>query len=74
MRGKYRDVILPMTVIRRLGAMHKDYFLAGLLEQGIAYHIGYLPSAIRMRIEKLFKDEKITTSNSIETMCISYPR
>lgn len=48
--------------------VHKDYFLAGLLEQGIAYHIGYLPSAIRMRIEKLFKDEKITAMFCTSTL------
>lgn len=29
-RGKYRDVILPMTVIRRLDAMLKDTKLAVL--------------------------------------------
>ena len=48
--------------------VHKDYFLAGLLEQGIAYHIGYLPSAIRMRIEKLFKAEKITAMFCTSTL------
>lgn len=48
--------------------VHRDYFLAGLLEQGIAYHIGYLPSAIRMRIEKLFKDEKITAMFCTSTL------
>lgn len=48
--------------------IHKDYFLADLLEQGIAYHIGYLPSAIRMRIEKLFKAEKITAMFCTSTL------
>ena len=48
--------------------VHKDYFLAELLEQGIAYHIGYLPSAIRMRIEKLFKAEKITAMFCTSTL------
>lgn len=48
--------------------VHRDYYLAGLLEQGIAYHIGYLPSAIRMRIEKLFKDEKITAMFCTSTL------
>lgn len=41
--------------------VHGDYYLADILEKGVAYHIGYLPSAIRMRIEDLFRDKKITT-------------
>lgn len=40
--------------------VHGEYYLAELIEKGVAYHIGYLPSSIRMRIEKLFKKEKIT--------------
>lgn len=48
--------------------VHRDYFLASLLEQGIAYHIGYLPSAIRMRIEKLFKEEIITAMFCTSTL------
>lgn len=48
--------------------VHRDYFLASLLEQGIAYHIGYLPSAIRMQIEKLFKEEKITAMFCTSTL------
>lgn len=48
--------------------VHRDYFLASLLEQGIAYHIGYLPSAIRMRIERLFKEEKITAMFCTSTL------
>ncbi|PMD06466.1 helicase [Brevibacterium paucivorans] len=41
--------------------VHEDYYLCGLLRQGIAYHIGYLPPAIRERIEDLFRAGKITT-------------
>ncbi len=40
--------------------VHGDYYLADLVACGIAYHIGYLPSSIRQRIEDLFKDGKIT--------------
>ena len=40
--------------------VHGDYYLADLVACGIAYHIGYLPSSIRQRIENLFKDGKIT--------------
>lgn len=42
-------------------AVHKDYYLAEMVKKGIAYHIGYLPSSIRMRIEDLFRKGKITT-------------
>ncbi|MEL7654280.1 MAG: DEAD/DEAH box helicase [Bacillota bacterium] len=41
--------------------IHGDYFLAEVLESGVAYHIGYLPSDIRMRIEELFKIGDIKT-------------
>lgn len=52
--------------VRKL--VHGDYFLADLLEKGIAYHIGYLPSSIRIRIEKLFKEEKITAMFCTSTL------
>ena len=48
--------------------VHGEYYLAELLEKGVAYHIGYLPSAIRMRIEKLFKKEKITAMFCTSTL------
>lgn len=35
--------------------IHGDYLLAETLEKGVAYHIGYLPSDIRMWIEELYK-------------------
>lgn len=41
--------------------IHADYFLAETLEKGVAYHIGYLPSDIRMRIEELYKAGDIKT-------------
>ncbi len=40
--------------------VHDDYYLCDLIRKGIAYHIGYLPPAIRERIEGLFRDGKIT--------------
>ena len=50
--------------------VHGDYYLVDLIKKGVAYHIGYLPSSIRQRIEKLFKDGLITalfcTSTLIE--------
>ncbi|WP_207856971.1 DEAD/DEAH box helicase [Lucifera butyrica] len=41
--------------------IHGDYYLAEVLSRGVAYHIGYLPSDIRMRIEDLFKHGLIKT-------------
>ncbi|XEQ97798.1 hypothetical protein SPX_26620 [Sporomusa paucivorans] len=41
--------------------IHGDYYLAKVLSRGVAYHIGYLPSDIRMRIEDLFKQGLIKT-------------
>lgn len=42
-------------------AVHQDYYLTDMIRKGIAYHIGYLPSSIRMRIEELFREGKIRT-------------
>ena len=36
--------------------VHEDCFLANLVERGIAYHVGYLPANIRLKIEKNFED------------------
>jgi len=41
--------------------IHGDYFLAELIRKGIAYHIGYLPASIRLRIEELYKSGMIHT-------------
>ena len=35
--------------------VHEDYYLAGTVEKGVAYHVGYLPTSIRLRIEELFR-------------------
>lgn len=43
------------------GQIHADYYLADLLTKGVAYHIGYLPADIRLRIEDLFKNGAIKT-------------
>lgn len=43
------------------GQIHTDYYLADLLTKGVAYHIGYLPADIRLRIEDLFKSGSIKT-------------
>ena len=41
--------------------VHGQYYLADLIEKGVAYHIGYLPADIRMRIEDYYRERLITT-------------
>lgn len=48
--------------------IHDDYYLADLLCKGVAYHIGYLPPAIREQIEELFRKKKITTMFCTSTL------
>lgn len=48
--------------------VHGDYYLAGMIKKGVAYHIGYLPVSIRTRIETLFQSGKITTMFCTSTL------
>lgn len=41
--------------------IHSDCYLATLIQKGIGYHVGFLPTTIRMRIEDLYKSGNITT-------------
>lgn len=41
--------------------VHTEYYLAELVEKGIAYHIGYLPSDIRIRLEDYYRKGYIKT-------------
>jgi hypothetical protein len=41
--------------------VHGDYYLADIITKGVAYHIGYLPASIRVRIESLYRERKIHT-------------
>lgn len=41
--------------------VHTEYYLADLVEKGIAYHIGYLPADIRMRLEDYYRRGLIKT-------------
>ncbi len=42
--------------------VYDDYYLADTIKKGVAYHMGYLPAALRLRIEELFRqDGKIHT-------------
>ncbi len=67
-RCRLNDTDLRALADEVRAKIHQDYFLADLLEKGIAYHIGYLPSAIRMQIEKLYKDGKITAMFCTSTL------
>lgn len=40
--------------------IHEQYFLADLIEKGIAYHHGKLPQLVRNMVEQLYKDEQVT--------------
>lgn len=40
--------------------IHTDYYLSEVISKGAAYHIGYLPSHIRLQIEGLFRSGDIT--------------
>lgn len=41
--------------------VHSDCYLADLIQRGVAYHVGYLPTNIRLRIEKSFVDGILRT-------------
>ena len=49
-RSKLNDKELDTLAADVRKLVHNQYFLADLLEKGIAYHIGYLPTSIRQRI------------------------
>lgn len=41
--------------------VHKECYLAELIEKGVAYHVGYLPANIRLRIEQSFESGDLRT-------------
>lgn len=47
------DLIALAAEIRE--EIHDHYYLADTIEKGVAYHVGYLPTSIRLRIEELFR-------------------
>lgn len=47
------DLIALADEIRE--EIHDRYYLADTIERGVAYHVGYLPTSIRLRIEELFR-------------------
>jgi len=41
--------------------VHKECYLAEIIEKGVAYHVGYLPANIRLRIEQSFENGDLRT-------------
>lgn len=48
--------------------VHRSCFLAALVRKGVAYHVGYLPASIRLRIERGFEDGLIRTMFCTSTL------
>ena len=48
--------------------VHKEYYLAELVERGVAYHIGYLPANIRMQLEDYYREGLIKTMFCTSTL------
>lgn len=46
----------------------EHYYLAEFVQKGIAYHVGYLPNKIRVKLEKLFRDRIITVMFCTSTL------
>lgn len=47
------DLITLANEIRE--QIHEEYFLADTVEKGVAYHVSYLPTGVRLQIEELFR-------------------
>lgn len=48
--------------------INEDYFLVDLVKKGVAYHVGYLPNKVRLKLEKLFRDRLITVMFCTSTL------
>lgn len=48
--------------------VHKEYYLAEIVERGVAYHIGYLPANIRMQLEDYYREGLIKTMFCTSTL------
>jgi hypothetical protein len=66
--------LLQLSELARKG-VHKDFLLAPLVERGVAFHYGNMPSLLRLEIERLFRTGKIRilvcTSTLIEGVNLS---
>lgn len=66
--------LLDLADLARKG-VHRNYQLAPLVERGVAFHYGNMPSLIRTEVERLFRNGKIRfltcTSTLIEGVNLS---
>ncbi|MGO4319355.1 DEAD/DEAH box helicase [Agrobacterium sp. MCAB5] len=73
-RGAVDPELAALADLSRKG-VHQDYLLAPLVERGVAFHYGNMPSLLRSEIERLFKSGKIRflvcTSTLIEGVNLS---
>ena len=56
---KWADTELEEFAEELRSYVHEDYALAEVVQYGVAYHFGNLPSYIRRKVEKLFRQGKI---------------
>lgn len=73
-RGDVDPELAALADLSRKG-VHPGYLLAPLVERGVAFHYGNMPSLLRSEIERLFKSGKIRflvcTSTLIEGVNLS---
>ncbi|MFJ1256101.1 DEAD/DEAH box helicase [Cupriavidus sp. CuC1] len=72
--GSIDSELLQLAELARKG-VHQDFRLAPLVELGVAFHYGNMPSLLRLEIERLFRSGKIRflvcTSTLIEGVNLS---
>lgn len=74
---KLDSIDLELSQLAELArkGVHKDFRLAPLVERGVAFHYGNMPSLLRLEIERLFRTGKIRvlvcTSTLIEGVNLS---
>lgn len=66
--------LIDLAELARKG-VHPKFLLAPLVERGVAFHYGYMPSLIRLEVERLFRSGKVRflvcTSTLIEGVNLS---
>lgn len=67
-RSMTEDQVLLQLASDIRKEIHEEYYLANLLERGVAYHTGYLPASVRKRLEDCYREGKIGTLFSTSTL------
>jgi len=71
--GEREELLDLADLIRK--CVHRRYKLADLVEKGVAFHYGNMPSLVRLEVERLFREGKIKflvcTSTLIEGVNLS---